>query len=160
MKTCIMLDSYVTHRHEKHRGNVWGYSQRNLPRRDTSAGLWVMWWEPELRSWRPGWDFPGPSERPPAPAWSSSGSGTPLAGTGCGTATPGSGTPGRRRCCCRRRGAARSPALSLKGTQTRQYRSRSYNNIHRQQSRCVSACSARVNGAIRGQCPMWMISIN
>lgn len=69
-----------------------------------------MWWEPEPRSSQPGWDSRGPFERLPEPAWSSSGYGTPSAGTDCGTATPGSETPGRLSHCCRR-GAARSPAL-------------------------------------------------
>lgn len=69
-----------------------------------------MWWEPEPRSSQPGWDSRGPFERLPEPAWSSSGYGTPSAGTDCGTATPGSETPGRLSHCCRR-GVARSPAL-------------------------------------------------
>lgn len=134
------------------------YSQRNLPRRDTSAGLWVTWWEPEPRSWRPGWDSRGPSERLPEPAWSWSGSGTPWAGTGCGTATRGSGSPGRR-CCCRR-GAARSPALSLKGTTHTAVDKGPQSHPRTAESLCVRARCAGNPSVTGGQCPLWRISIN
>lgn len=110
------------------------YSQRSPPRTDTSAGPWERWWEPEPRSWRPGWGSPGPSERHPEPAWSSSVSGTPWAGTGCGTATQGSRRPGHRRRCCLRRGTARSAAWLLSGATDE---ARKDNDIHK---RGAAAC--------------------